>query len=197
MPAKPSAKPAAKPAAKPLWKTSGSVIHRRGLFARSAIAKGEPIIEYVGERISKAESSRRTEAQELKARKKGGGAVYIFDVNKRFDIDGNVSWNPARLINHSCEPNCEAIQTGNRIWIHALRDIAAGEELSYDYGFDLKIWRDHPCLCGSSKCVGYIVARRHWKRLASILEKQRKPAKGSAATTVPKAAKAVRARKPA
>ena len=174
-----------------------SGIHGKGVFALQALAQGDTIIEYVGERISKAESSRRTEAQELKARKKGGGAVYIFDVNKRFDIDGNVSWNPARLINHSCEPNCEAIQTGNRIWIHALRDIAAGEELSYDYGFDLKIWRDHPCLCGSSKCVGYIVARRHWKRLASILEKQRKPAKGSAATTVPKAAKAVRARKPA
>lgn len=154
---------------KPLYIVRRSSIHQKGIFAREDIPKGAKVIEYLGEKISKKESERRGLELHEKAQKSGGGAVYIFEINSRWDIDGNVKWNTARLINHSCDPNCEAIQDGNRIWIHAKRKIAKGEELSYDYGFDLDTWEEHPCRCGTEKCVGFIVARRHWPRLKKLV----------------------------
>ena len=69
----------------------------------------------------------------------------------------DVPWNPARRINHSCAPNCESQQGRGRIWIVARRDIAPGEELTFDYGFPYSEWRDHPCRCGAAECAGYIV----------------------------------------
>ncbi len=78
-------------------------------------------------------------------------------MNKKFDIDGNVSWNPARLINHSCDPNCETEGDDDHIWIEAMRDIKKGEELSYDYCFDVDDYEEHPCKCGSKNCCGFIV----------------------------------------
>jgi SET domain-containing protein len=125
-----------------------SPIHRIGGFARADIPAGVPLIEYVGEKISKSESLRRCEANN----------EYIFDLDEEHDLDGNVSWNPARYLNHSCEPNCEAEQDEGRIWIISLRDIKAGEELTFNYGYDLEDYREHPCRCGTRKCVGYIVA---------------------------------------
>jgi uncharacterized protein len=148
-----------------------SGIHGRGVFARHDIAKGAKIIEYVGEKLTKAESEKRAEKRIEQAKKRGGGAVYIFVLNSRWDIDGNVSWNPARLINHSCEPNCQAYEMRGHIWIYAKRDIKAGEELSYNYGFDLELWEDHPCCCGSEKCAGHIVDRKHWGRLRKLKQK--------------------------
>lgn len=141
-----------------------SGLHGYGLFARSALPRGTRIIEYVGERITKAEADRRDE-QRLARRAAGGdGCVYIYELNQRHDIDGRVPWNLARRINHSCAPNCETQVARGRIWIVALRAIPAGEELTYDYRFDLTEWRDHPCRCGAPGCVGYIVNRRlHWR----------------------------------
>lgn len=146
-----------------------STIHSRGVFAARDLKKGERVIEYIGERITKAESERRADARMAEAAGDGGGAVYIFALNKRHDLDGNVEWNPARLINHSCNPNCEAEVFRGRIWIRARRSIREGEELSYDYGFDLDSWDEHPCRCRAENCVGYIVARRHWPKLRRIL----------------------------
>lgn len=157
---------------KKYWVVRGSSIHNRGLFARSDIPNDVPIIEYVGEKITKAESKRRGLALEEKARKTGGAAVYIFTLNSRHDIDGGFPGNPARLINHSCEPNCEAYIIKGRIWIYSTQDIKKGEELTYNYGFDLDTWEDHPCRCGKSACVGYIVDKKHWKKLGRILEKR-------------------------
>jgi SET domain-containing protein len=134
-----------------------SGVHGFGLFARDFIPQGERIIEYRGERITKAEAERR-EARRLAQLAAGGdGCVYIFELNQRHDIDGDVPWNPARRINHSCAPNCEAQHIRGHIWIVALRDLAPGEELTYDYGFDYDEWRDHPCRCGAGECAGYIV----------------------------------------
>lgn len=127
---------------------AASGIHHRGVFARCAIPAGTVILEYVGERISKAESLRRCEANN----------AYIFELNEREDVDGNVPWNPARFINHSCRPNCEAQLEGDRIPIVALREIAAGEELTFNYGYDLVDYHEHPCRCGAPDCVGFIVA---------------------------------------
>lgn len=125
-----------------------SPIHGTGGFARVTIEAGARIIEYVGEKITKAESLRRCEQENQ----------YIFALDDECDLDGNVPWNPARFINHSCAPNSEAEVDEGRIWIVALRDIAAGEELTYNYNYDLVDYREHPCRCGAAECVGYIVA---------------------------------------
>ena len=86
----------------------------------------------------------------------------------------DVPWNTARLINHSCDANCESDTIRGHIWIKARRDIAAGEELAYDYGFDLANWRDHPCRCGTKKCVGYIVTKTQRWRVKKHLAKARR-----------------------
>ena len=84
--------------------------------------------------------------------------LVFFDLDETTDLDGNVEHNPARFINHSCSPNCEAQSEEDRIWIVALRDIKAGEELGFNYGYDLEDYLEHPCRCGAKNCVGYIVA---------------------------------------
>ncbi len=151
-----------------LCEVRGSSIHGRGVYATRDIALDERIIEYVGELINKEESGKRGTDQHKLSIKSGDAAVYIFNLTDKYDLDGNVPWNTARLINHSCEPNCEAWMTGKRIYIHALRDIKEGEELSFDYGFDVECYEDHPCLCGLDACVGYIVSREQW----TILEQK-------------------------
>ena len=133
----------------------GSPIHGIGAFARSHISRGTRVVEYVGEVITKEESLRRCELNN----------EYIFSLDEERDIDGNVSWNPARLINHSCAPNCEAVAEAGRIWIVATRDILAGEEITFNYGFDLEDYRNYPCLCGSANCVGFIVAEEFFEHV--------------------------------
>lgn len=155
-----------------LCEVRGSAIHGRGVYATRSISRNSRIIEYVGERIDKAESERRGQAQHRRAIKSGDAAVYIFTISKKYDLDGNVPWNIARLINHSCEPNCQAWIEGRRIFIHAIRDIAEGEELTFDYGFDVDCYEEHPCLCGKAACVGHIVSRDQWTELAKRLRKK-------------------------
>jgi hypothetical protein len=132
-----------------------SPIHGSGGFAKAGIAKGTRVIEYVGERISKSESLRKCE----------GNNEFIFSLNEEQDLDGDVAWNPARLLNHSCAPNCEAELQEDRIWIVASRDIAAGEEVTFNYGYDLVDYRDYPCRCGAPNCVGYIVAEEFFEQV--------------------------------
>ncbi len=136
-----------------------SLIHGTGAFARRAIPPGTPIIEYVGERIDKAESARRCD----------DGNPFIFAINDDWDIDGSVDWNTARFVNHGCAPNCEARPEGDQMWIWSLRAIAPGEELTYNYGYDLSEWRDYPCACGAPDCVGYIVAEEHQDHVRRLL----------------------------
>jgi hypothetical protein len=83
---------------------------------------------------------------------------YIFSLDDTHDLDGNVPWNPARFLNHSCDPNCEAEPEGGRVWIVAWRDIQAGEEITFNYGYDLEDCWEHECHCGANGCVGYMVA---------------------------------------
>jgi hypothetical protein len=125
-----------------------SPIHGQGGFATRFMPKGAHIIEYAGERITKAESLRRCEAQNW----------FIFGLDEEFDLDGNFEWNPARFLNHSCSPNSEALCEKGRVWIAALRDIRLGEEITFNYGYDLDDYAEHPCQCGAPECVGYIVA---------------------------------------
>lgn len=152
-----------------LCEVRGSKIHGRGVYATQDIAAGTKIIEYVGEVIDKEESERRAWAQHAHSQETGDAAVYIFTLTNKHDIDGNVPWNTARLINHSCEPNCEAWIDGRRIFIHSLSEIKEGEELTFDYAFDVDCYEDHPCLCGKASCIGYIVSREQWPQLKEIL----------------------------
>jgi SET domain-containing protein len=132
---------------------SHSPIHGCGGFARRFIPVDTSVIEYVGERISKSESLVRCEQSN----------AYIFALDDAWDLDGSVDWNPARWLNHSCEPNCEAQEGEGRIWIVALRDIEAGEELTFNYNYDLEEYREHPCRCAAPGCVGYMVAEEYFR----------------------------------
>jgi SET domain-containing protein len=134
-----------------------SPIHGTGGFAKAAIPKGTCILEYLGEKIGKDESLRRCEQNN----------AFIFSLNNEQDLDGNVAWNPARFLNHSCAPNCEAEKDDDRIWIVATRDIPAGEEITFNYGYDLEEYKDYPCRCGSPQCVGYIVAEELFEHVRS------------------------------
>ena len=131
----------------PLIAVSSSKIHRRGVFASKLILKGKFIIEYTGEKIRYREGVRRDKLQELK------GAFYVFRLNKQWSVDG-ATGGDARLINHSCNPNCIYRRRGGKIWICARRNIRKGEELSYDY--DATTTVDHSCRCGSRNCKGFI-----------------------------------------
>lgn len=153
----------------PLFEVRDSGIHGSGVFALKSIPKGTRFLEYVGEKITKAESERRAWKQIERSKKSGEGAVYIFELNSRYDIDGNFPWNPARLINHSCTPNCESEIVRGKIWIQAIRNIKKGEELLCDYGYDIEGFEDHPCLCGAANCVGYIVKQDQWDELKERL----------------------------
>lgn len=136
-----------------LWEIRPSKIHGTGVFARTNIPVETRVVEYVGERVSKDESERRRKT----------GNFFVFIVTDEFDIDGLVDWNPARFINHSCAPNCEAQEEDGHIWIYALRDIQAGEELTFNYGYDLQDYEDHPCRCGAPNCIGFMVAEEHFE----------------------------------
>ena len=162
----------------PNWEIRSSGIHNQGVFARQRIRSGEEIVQYLGERISHEEADRRGLEREAMVQnsKSGEGAVYLFTLNEDWVLDGNEEDNPARLINHSCEPNCEAVIYGDgeeaEIWLVAKRDLKKGEELSFDYGFDLENFREHPCLCGSKKCVGFIVGEDYRSELKKLLKKE-------------------------
>ena len=108
-----------------------SGIHGRGVYARVDIAKGTRLIEYTGEHISNAEADRRYEDEKMRRHH-----TFLFILNSRTCIDAAAGGNISRYINHSCDPNCEAIIEGQHIWIDAIRDIRAGEELAYDYEYD-------------------------------------------------------------
>jgi hypothetical protein len=90
---------------------------------------------------------------------------YIFTLDEDHDLDGNIKENPARLINHSCAPNCEARIEEGRIWILSIRDIPPGQEITFNYGFDLVDYKEYPCRCGSAACVGFMVAEEYFEHV--------------------------------
>lgn len=152
-----------------------SSIHNVGLYAAEDIAKGTRIIEYTGEKITAKEAGRRVDASlENHRANQTNGAVYIFELNKRYSIDGNVPYNMARHINHSCDPNAETDIIRGKVWIIATKDIKTGEEIVYNYGYDFKEdYKDHPCRCGSARCVGYIIHEDSWPQLRKALKKDK------------------------
>lgn len=139
-----------------------SPIHGNGVFAAVPIRTGERVIEYKGRRRTHEQVDNDIGGEV------DSGHTFLFTLNDDLVIDASHEGNDARWINHSCDPNCEAVTVEDedgdsrkdRIFIEAIRDIAPGEELSYNYGITLaerhtprlkKIWA---CLCGSPKCTG-------------------------------------------
>ena len=143
---------------KKLYKIKKSNIDKRGLCAASDIKKGTKIIEYKGKIISVKKSETDPKFDNDKA-------IYLFNLNKKYDLDGDFKYNTARLINHSCDPNCEVDGVGLKLWIYSIKDIKKNEELTYDYGFSFdKDYKNYPCKCGSKKCVGFIVkSESRWR----------------------------------
>lgn len=135
-----------------------STIHNWGLYALEPISAKEMIIEYVGERIRQPVA----EMREIRYLKSGIGSSYLFRVDENTVIDATKKGGIARFINHCCEPSCTAkiIKVGGkrRIVIYALRDIAANEELTYDYKFEREIDAEErlPCFCGAPSCKGFL-----------------------------------------
>lgn len=157
-----------------MWKVKSSKIHGKGIAATRNIKKGTRIIQYVGEIVSKKEGDKRS-ANRIKNYLKSNrtGSVYIFELNKKYDIDGFFVYNKARYINHSCNPNCEVEVSNNQIWISSIKRINKGEELSYDYGytFDKVDYKDHECKCGSKYCIGYIISSDDWGKFLKHIKK--------------------------
>ena len=148
-----------------------SKIHNYGLFAKIDIKKNRKIAEYIGRKISKKDGFKRQEIQFQKSREnRSKGMDYIFELNKGYSIDGSTPDNVAKYINHSCDPNCEAKILKNRIWIFSKRGIKKGEELSYNYGYELEDFKKfrRECRCMARKCIGYMVAQNMRKKIASM-----------------------------
>ncbi len=112
-----------------MWKEKNSKIHGIGIIATEDIKKNTKIIQYIGEKVTKKEGDKRS-AEKIKKHlnKKNEGSVYIFELNKKYDIDGFPKYNKARYINHSCSPNCEVDIINNQIWIISIKKIKKGEE---------------------------------------------------------------------
>ena len=136
-----------------------SPVHGKGVFARSAIAKGARILEYRGERIDWTEALARHPHDPAQP-----NHTFYFSLDDGRVIDANIGGNSARWINHACTPNCEAREIDGRVFIHALRDILPGEELFYDYRLVLDgrhtaaRKREYACRCATPDCRGTMLA---------------------------------------
>lgn len=153
MPAKPA------PSSNRRIQVRKSGVHGKGVFALQDIPEGETLIEYLGEIISWKEAQRRHPHDPSDP-----NHTFYFHVDDDRVIDAAVGGNSARWINHACDPNCEADEDGGRVFIKSLRNILAGEELSYDYGliidepYTKALKAEYPCWCGASNCRGTLLA---------------------------------------
>lgn len=138
-----------------------SPIQGMGAFATRHIPAGIRLIEYAGERLTPDEADRRYPDESDERHH-----TYLFAIDDDVVIDAAVGGNAARFINHSCDPNCDALIDDGRIWIETIRDILPGEELAYDYAYVLEerhspaAKRRFPCHCGSANCRGTILAKK-------------------------------------
>jgi uncharacterized protein len=142
-----------------------SGVHGKGVFAEVNIAEGETLIEYKGEIITWPEALRRHPHDPSDP-----NHTFYFSIDEKHVIDGKINGNSARWINHSCDPSCEADEQNGRVFIKALRNIKAGEELNYDYGLVIderytpKLKAEYPCWCGSKNCRGTLLAPKRGPR---------------------------------
>ena len=171
----------------PYHTVRNSKIHGRGVFAKRPIRKGIRIIEYTGPIVSS------DEAEEIGVQNENGHShTMLFEIDKDRVINGNEGGD-ARYLNHGCDPNCETVQDGDRIFIEALRSIKQGEELCYDYHLQVpgkitdKVRKEYACFCGSPKCRGTQIAPEILAKQAKKDEKKRKKKEKKAAEKALKA----------
>lgn len=131
-----------------------SRIHSLGCYTTEPIRKGTFIIEYTGPRITVEEADQRYSDCEQ---------TYLFGlIDGKHVIDGQ---GVAAFINHSCSPNCETDEIDGRVWIIAMRNIEAGEELTYEYElYDSGDEEDARCTCGAPGCRGTMYSEEELKR---------------------------------
>jgi uncharacterized protein len=136
-----------------------SGVHGKGVFALRPIRAGEIVVEYTGRVLTwKAAQKRHPHNPDEP------NHTFFFHVDDKRVIDGGDGGNAAKWINHACGPNCEADEQDGRVFIKALRDIAPGEELNYDYGLILdgkhtkKVKKEFECRCGTPECRGTMLA---------------------------------------
>ena len=138
-----------------------SPIQGLGAFATQRIPQGSRLIEYTGERLTPDQADERYPDDESHRHH-----TYLFAIDDDVVVDAAVDGNEARFINHSCDPNCDAVIDDKRIWIETIRDVEPGEELSYDYAYMLDerhtpaAKRRFPCHCGSPTCRGTILTKK-------------------------------------
>lgn len=141
-----------------------SSIHGKGVFALRPIRKGERVVEYKGRLISEREADRRYPDDEEKP-----SHTFLFLLENGKVIDANHDGNSARWLNHSCAPNCETEEDEGRVFIHAIRAIKPGDELTYDYNLVLDepltkaLKARYQCLCGARKCRGSLFGNRRYR----------------------------------
>ena len=167
-----------------------SGVHGKGVFALQDIAEGETLIEYVGEVISWDEAQDRHPHDP-----NDPNHTFYFHVNEDRVIDALHGGNSSRWINHSCDPNCEADEDNDRIFIKAIRNIKAGEELNYDYGliidepYTKKLKAEYPCWCGSAHCRGTLLSPKERKDTPKTPSQKKAKAKEKAKDKVQTKAK--------
>ncbi len=138
-----------------------SPIQGLGAFATRTIPGGTRLIEYTGERLTPAQADARYPDVAGECHH-----TFLFAIDDDVVIDAAVGGNDARFINHSCDPNCDAVIDDGRIWIETIRDVQRGEELAYDYAYVLEerhtpaAKRRFPCSCGTTRCRGTLLAKK-------------------------------------
>jgi SET domain-containing protein len=160
----------------PLIEVRNSPVHGRGVFAVAHIPKGTRIVEYLGDRISHAAADARYEDHD-----ESDNHTFLFIVDKHTVIDAGVGGNDARFINHQCAGNCESVIENRRVFIDAARDIAAGDELGYDYEIGRE--KDDPpnvdeiyaCRCGSPQCRGTMLWPPRKNEAKAVVKRRQKP----------------------
>jgi SET domain-containing protein len=161
---------------KPLFEVRNSRVHGHGVFALRRIRKGTRVVEYLGDRVSHEIANARYEDKDPR-----DGHTFLFTVDSKTVIDAGVEGNDARFINHGCDPNCEAVDIGKRIFIESVRTIQPGEELAYDYGIQRD--EDDPpdvdevfaCRCGAARCRGSMLEAKKKKRSRKKTRRTKKP----------------------
>ena len=138
-----------------------SPIQGMGAFATRRIPRGSRLIEYTGERLTPTQADARY--PDIPGERHH---TFLFAIDDDVVVDAAVNGNEARWINHSCDPNCDAVIENKRIWIETIRDVAVGEELAYDYAYVLDerhtpaAKRRFPGHCGTRACRGTLLARK-------------------------------------
>ncbi len=138
-----------------------SPLQGRGAFATRRIPAGTRLIEYTGQRLTQSQADLRYPDDDI-----GRHHTFLFSIDDDVVIDAAVRGNKARFINHSCDPNCDAMVDDSRLWIETIRDVKRGEELAYDYAYELEerhgpaVKRRYPCHCGSANCRGTILGKK-------------------------------------